>query len=65
MAYMVIYPRGDRKTLSYVYVEEYERADWDLASLQEFDTGSECREYMIKLADRYGLRRPGDTAYLD
>ena len=65
MAYMVVYPRGNRSTLSTAYVQDYEKSDWDLASQREFDDATECNEYMRELARRHNLRCSGDTAYLD
>ena len=65
MAYMVIYPRGNRTALSVAYVQDYEKSDWDLASQREFDDMNECTEYMRELAFRHKLRCSGDTAYLD
>lgn len=63
--WMVIYPRGNRKTLDIAQVRDYEKSDWDLASQREFDDEDECRDYMKELADRHNLRYDGDTAYLD
>jgi hypothetical protein len=63
--WMVIYPMGNRKVLDIAQVRDYEKSDWDLASQREFEEENECKEYMIKLANRNSLRYSGDTAYLD
>lgn len=65
LSWMVVYPRGDRSKLDIAQVRDYEKSDWDLASRQEFDSESECREYMEELGQRHGLRYSGGRAYLD
>ena len=62
--WMVIYPRGNRSRLDIAQVRDYEKDDWDLASLQTFLYEFDARDYMLELADRHGLRHSG-PAYLD
>lgn len=55
LAYMIVYPRGDRTKLCVVQVYSYEQNDWDLASLERFYDRDEAETYMDELATKHGL----------
>lgn len=63
--WMVIYPRGDRSRLSVAQVQDCEINDWALASAQTFHDEEDCREHMVYLANRHGLRYNRQQDYLD
>ena len=53
--YMVIYPKGDRTTLSTAYVRFYQRDDWDLASQECFEDREAAEDHARRLARKHGL----------
>jgi hypothetical protein len=56
LAYMVIYPRGDRSQLSVAQVYTWEYDEWDIASMARFETREEAEQHMDNLATRHGLK---------
>lgn len=62
--WMVIYPRGNRRSLDIAQVRDYEKCDWDLASHETFIYEYDAREYMQELARENGLQGSG-PAFLD
>jgi hypothetical protein len=65
LAYMVIYPRGDRSQLSVAQVYTWEYDEWDLASLQRFDERPEAEEYAEKLGRLHNLQSRPTQKLLD
>lgn len=65
LAYMVIYPRGDRSRLDVALVYDYEQDEWDLASLARFDEQVTAEAYMEKLARQHNLHTRPTQKLLD
>lgn len=67
--WMIVYPAGDRTRLCIAQVWSYERGEYALASERYFENTNEgkeeCREYMIKLADKHDLDYSGKKWTLD
>ena len=69
--YRIIFPGGDRSTLTVMLVFYYEEDDWALASRENFGQDEDrAWEYCYALAEEHGLEvrddRPGHgQRYLD
>lgn len=65
MAYLIVYPKGDRTRLAVVYAGVVDYDDYDRASRRYFNSKSEAHEEARRLADEYGKMLDGEPEFLD
>lgn len=65
MAYIIIYPSGDRSQLNVVWASDYEYDEYDRASRKDFVHEKDAREYARQLAQEHGKTLKGDPDFLD
>lgn len=53
--WMVIYPGGNRNKLDVAQVWEYEKNEWDLASMRTFEYEKDAKKYAWKLSKEHGI----------
>lgn len=65
--WMVIYPNGNKNVLSIAEVKDYERDEWSLASLKEYDEEKDAAIHARKLSDKHSIplsRSPNNSRLL-
>lgn len=65
LAYMIVYPRGDRSRLCVAHVYWWEESEYDIASLKRFDDYHEAHVYMGCLVKKHGLNNQSEQKLLD